>query len=476
MKTLLGLLALAALAPLAAPAAETPNGIRKPGAVNAFSLDDMPWEKLGDKIYRKHAFGQNGNIGLFLLEKGAVIPTHSHPNEQITHILDGRVEVTVAGVKHTVTKGGVIIIPPNAPHSFLVLEDTLDFDFFSPVREDWLNKTAAYFPAPAPKPLVTVATLAERPGNVTVGPAGRVFATLHPFGAPSRQLVEIAPDGAARPFPDASWQRPDKTPATATTFDTPLGVVADAQGRVWTIDLGLNLGATRLFAFDAATGAKVFALTLPADLAPKGSFVQDLAVDERHGVVYLADIANPGLILVDIAAGTARRVKAHPSFLSEDAEMRIDGAPVNFGGKPARVGVNPLTLSADRETLYYGAMSGTTWYAVPAKPLREGDDDAAFAALRKAAPKPVSDGVATDAAGNHYFTNLNADGVDVFRAKTRTLEPLVRDPRLSWVDNVALAPDGHLYLSVNQLHRSPPFTGGADAGKGPYFIYKVKLD
>lgn len=475
MKHLAPLLALLAITPLVTRA-ETPNGIRKIGEPNAFSLDDMPWEKLGDKIYRKHAFGVNGNIGLFLLEKGAFIPEHSHPNEQITHILDGRVEVTVGGVKHIVAKGGVIIIPPNARHAFIALEDTLDFDFFSPVREDWLNKSAAYFPPPAPRPLIPVATLPVRPGNVTVAPSGRVFATLHPFGAPSVQLVEITPEGAAKPFPSPAWQRADKTPATATTFDTPLGVTTDTLNRVWTINMGLNLGRTRLFAFDGATGATAFELTFPEDIAPKGSFVQDLAVDATNGVVYLADIHTPGILVVDIAGKTVRRVKAHPSFNAENTDMKIDGAVVNFGGAPARVGINPLTLSADRDTLHYGAMNGTTWYAISAKALRAGDDDAALASIRKESPKPVSDGVATDALGNHYFGNLNENGVDVFRAKTRTLEPLVRDPRLSWVDNVALSPDGHLYLSVNRLHLSPPFTGGADAASGPYFIYKVKLD
>ncbi|NNC24923.1 cupin, partial [Salinisphaera sp. USBA-960] len=85
----------------------------------------------------------------------------------------------------------------------------------------------------------------------------------------------------------------------------------------------------------------------------------------------------------------------------------IDGRVVNFGGKPARVGINPITLSADRETLYFGAMNGTTWYRLPARLLREGADDAAIAtAIAPAGPKPISDGVATGADGTHWFTDL----------------------------------------------------------------------
>ena len=75
--------------------------------------------------------------------------------------------------------------------------------------------------------------------------------------------------------------------------------------------------------------------------------------------------------------------------------------------KPARVAVNPITLSADGETLYFGAMKGETWYQVPARLLREGAGDAEIAkAIKKAGPKPVSDGASTDTEGNHYFTDL----------------------------------------------------------------------
>ena len=36
-------------------------------------------------------------------------------------------------------------IPPNVPHEVEVLEDTLVFDVFSPLRQDWIDKTDTYF-------------------------------------------------------------------------------------------------------------------------------------------------------------------------------------------------------------------------------------------------------------------------------------------------------------------------------------------
>jgi ribonuclease G len=67
--------------------------------------------------------------------------------------------------------------------------------------------------------------------------------------------------------------------------------------------MGLNLGKTRLWAFDIATGKLARKIDLPASVAPKGAFLQDLSVDAERGWVYLADIAPPGLVAIDINTG-----------------------------------------------------------------------------------------------------------------------------------------------------------------------------
>jgi len=38
----------------------------------------------------------------------------------------------------------VLLIPSNVPHSAEALEDTLDLDVFSPIRQDWIDKDDAY--------------------------------------------------------------------------------------------------------------------------------------------------------------------------------------------------------------------------------------------------------------------------------------------------------------------------------------------
>ena len=113
---------------------------QKGNEVNHFSMDTLKYEKIMDKVERKFAYGTMGMIAYFKFEKGAHIPKHKHPNEQITHILEGKVKVAINGVEYIVKKGDVIIIPPNVEHEFWALENTLDMEMFTPLRMDWLNK------------------------------------------------------------------------------------------------------------------------------------------------------------------------------------------------------------------------------------------------------------------------------------------------------------------------------------------------
>ncbi|MBB3196797.1 L-dopachrome tautomerase-related protein [Roseateles terrae] len=322
--------------------------------------------------------------------------------------------------------------------------------------------------------LEVVAELPIRPGNVAPAAGGRVFATVHPLGAPAAaQLIEITGRSSYRPWPSAAFQRGTQAPSD-DRIDSPLGLQADHRGHLWVIDMGLQLGKTRLWSFDIRSGQQVKRLELPADIAPKGSFVQDLAIDADGGWAYLADIANPGLIAVNTTTGEARRFSGHASLQADpQARMSIGGKDIQFQGTPAQVGVNPITLSADRKTVFFGAMNGQHWYEVPAALLHPGvSDSQTAAAIRIIGDKPVSDGAATTKDGRHFFTNLNESGIDQLDARGR-LTPVVRDPRLDWPDSVHHFDGGWLYVSVNQLYRTPAFTGGADEGKPPYRVMRV---
>lgn len=116
----------------------------QPMEVELIDFEKMSPEKLGDKITRKYVYGEKGMLARFDFKKGAIVPKHEHPNEQITYILKGSVRVKANGKEYIVKAGQVLILPPNTFHEFEALEDTIDLDFFSPPREDWIKGTDSY--------------------------------------------------------------------------------------------------------------------------------------------------------------------------------------------------------------------------------------------------------------------------------------------------------------------------------------------
>ncbi|KON29657.1 hypothetical protein AC482_05945 [miscellaneous Crenarchaeota group-15 archaeon DG-45] len=73
------------------------------------------------------------------LKRGCVVASHRHESEQLTYILEGSLEFTLPSGKVRVGEGQVLVIPSNMEHGAMALEDTLDLDIFSPIREGWLT-------------------------------------------------------------------------------------------------------------------------------------------------------------------------------------------------------------------------------------------------------------------------------------------------------------------------------------------------
>ena len=116
--------------------------------VKFFRWSDMPKERVTDQISRRLVTGERMMLAHVYLDKGSIVPKHSHENEQLTYILEGVLHFWIGEAQDEeviVRAGEVLWIPSNVPHKALALEDTLDVDVFSPPREDWLNHTDSYF-------------------------------------------------------------------------------------------------------------------------------------------------------------------------------------------------------------------------------------------------------------------------------------------------------------------------------------------
>ena len=101
-------------------------------------------EAMNPLLTRQFVSGEKGMAARIMLKKGCLVPQHSHPNEQIAMILSGALEFDLSGEKVIVRTGEILVIPSGVPHSALALEDTEDIDFFSPPRQDWIDRDDSY--------------------------------------------------------------------------------------------------------------------------------------------------------------------------------------------------------------------------------------------------------------------------------------------------------------------------------------------
>jgi len=73
------------------------------------------------------------------MKKGTVLPVHSHPHEQASFVVSGRVQWAVGGENRDGPAGSGIIFAPNESHGAVVLEDCTIADVFTPVRHEYLE-------------------------------------------------------------------------------------------------------------------------------------------------------------------------------------------------------------------------------------------------------------------------------------------------------------------------------------------------
>ena len=107
----------------------------------------MEKERLSQRISRRIVTADRAMLTHVYLDKGAVVPMHSHENEQITYVISGVLRFWIENEDSEpidVRAGEVLVLPSWVPHKAIALEDTLDVDIFTPPRQDWLDGTDAY--------------------------------------------------------------------------------------------------------------------------------------------------------------------------------------------------------------------------------------------------------------------------------------------------------------------------------------------
>jgi quercetin dioxygenase-like cupin family protein len=102
--------------------------------------DNVPVEKTAEGIERQMIVGQNMMMCRFRFAPFVVTAEHTHPHEQMTLVVKGRVKFIISGEEHFMSAGNVLHFPPQNRHGATMLdEEVILIDIFSPIREDFLK-------------------------------------------------------------------------------------------------------------------------------------------------------------------------------------------------------------------------------------------------------------------------------------------------------------------------------------------------
>ena len=101
--------------------------------------NENPWIEICPGIKRQtRASGKTMYQMTAELDAGSRMPEHRHPQEQVVHILEGRMRLIVDGTPHELSAGDSFYLAGNVPHGVETIENTRVLDTFSPPREEYL--------------------------------------------------------------------------------------------------------------------------------------------------------------------------------------------------------------------------------------------------------------------------------------------------------------------------------------------------
>lgn len=101
------------------------------------SVDEIAPREIMPGFHGRFVHTDRMTLAYWKIAKGAVLPLHQHPHEQVVTMRDGSLEITAGNVTHLLGPGDVLVIPGDIPHSGRALTDVDVLDVFQPVREDY---------------------------------------------------------------------------------------------------------------------------------------------------------------------------------------------------------------------------------------------------------------------------------------------------------------------------------------------------
>jgi sugar lactone lactonase YvrE len=326
----------------------------------------------------------------------------------------------------------------------------------------------------------------QMPTGVTIADDGRIFVCYPRWGDPVEFTVAEVRDGEEVAYPDGPFNVFDER-RPAECLVSVQSVVVDPAGRLWLLDTGSTefgppvADGPKLVCVDVGSDDVIQTIRFASDVVLETTYLNDIRFDLRRGEAGAAFITDSsltgpsGIIVVDLASGRSwRKLHDHPTTRAVDGFMAIiEGRPL----AGLSVSADGIAISADGERLYYCPLSSRRLYSASVEALydEQASDDAVAATVEDHGEKGASDGLESDADGCIYASNYE-QGAILVRRPGGDWEALVHRADLVFVDTLSVAADGHIYYTVNQVHRQPLLQGGNDLRERPYGLMRTPIE
>ena len=312
--------------------------------------------------------------------------------------------------------------------------------------------------------LVEVAAFDHQATGVAVTSDGRVFVNFPRWTDDTPISVAEVSGGKLTPYPNAEWNAWRNARAGELSlgdhFICVQAIEADHKGNLWVLDPAAPgaekalPGGPKLTRIDLTTNTVVQVIHFGEDVAPVGSYLNDVRFSPDGARAYISDSGLPGAIVaVDTATGQAKRfLDGHPSTqVDKSVTITVDGRPLRRpDGRQPSFAADGIALSQDGQTLYWQALTGHTLYSIATSVLDPAKAaDAAPSAVKTVATTTVADGLRISHEGKLFITSPQDNSVKLFEG--RRLETMVQDTRLRWPDTMAEGPDEWLYVTASHI-------------------------
>ena len=354
-------------------------------------------------------------------------------------------------------------------------------------------------PIPAQQSIGDLETVAEihgaMPTGIAVSTSGRIFINYPRWGDDVQFTVAEIVDGKPLAFPNTIWNQQGSVSTQDKRIVSAQSVVIDPSGNhLWIVDTGslrphpISYGGPKLIQVSLENNKVLRTILIePKALTPE-TYLNDVRFLFNSNMASYAFISDSspdgGIIVVNLVTGESWRrlsgtsfTRSDPSFVPVvEAEVLMIREP-GESAKRFNVGSDGIAVSADGETVFFRSLTSRHLYSVPTEALINRtiqEENLKKMVVDHGQVAGASDGLEADSSGGIFLTDYEHNAIHRFTGSISTLKTLMYSPQAIWPDSLALADDGYLYFTANQLNRQSQFHQGIDKRIQPYMVFRIK--